>query len=170
VLPEPWLRGPIAGVHPAIAPVLYAFQQAREDLEHYTHGLTTEQLWAAPHGFASVGFHIRHIAESTERLTTYLEGRELTPTQLAALEAESQPGTATRDELLILLDASFRYSELVVRGIDVATLTEPRYVGRKMLPSTVIGLLTHIAEHTQRHVGQAITMARWITATTPKTE
>jgi hypothetical protein len=59
---------------------------------------------------------------------------------------------------------------LVVRGIDLGILTEPRYVGRKMLPSTVIGLLTHIAEHTQRHVGQAITTARWITATTPKTE
>jgi hypothetical protein len=168
VLPEPWLRGPIAGVHPLIAPVLYAFQQAREDLAHCTHGLTNEQLWASPHGFTSVGFHIRHIAGSTERLTTYLEGRELTPTQLVALDAESQPGTATLDELLLLLDASFRYAESVVRGIDVATLAEPRHVGRKLLPSTVIGLLTHIAEHTQRHVGQALTTARWITATTAK--
>jgi uncharacterized damage-inducible protein DinB len=150
--------------------VLYAFQQAREDLAQCTHALTTEQLWAAPHGFASVGFHIRHIAESTERLTTYLEARELTPTQLLALEAESQPGTASRDELLILLDASLRYAESVVREIDPATLAEPRYVGRKKMPSTVIGLLTHIAEHTQRHVGQAITTARWITATTPKIE
>jgi len=157
-------------VNPLITPVLYAFQQAREDLAQCTHALTTEQLWAAPHGFASVGFHIRHIAGSTERLTTYLEARELTPTQLLALEAESQPGTATRDELLILLDASLRHAESVVRGIDPATLTEPRYVGRKKMPSTVIGLLTHIAEHTQRHVGQAITTARWITATTPKME
>ena len=157
-------------MNPLITPVLYAFQQAREDLAQCTHALTTEQLWAAPHGFASVGFHIRHIAGSTERLATYLEARELTPTQLLALEAESQPGTATRDELLILLDASLRYAESVVRGIDPATLTEPRYVGRKKMPSTVIGLLTHIAEHTQRHVGQAITTARWITATTPKME
>lgn len=157
-------------MNPLITPVLYAFQQAREDLAQCTHALTTEQLWAAPHGFASVGFHIRHIAGSTERLTTYLEARELTPTQLLALEAESQPGTATRDELLILLDASLRYAESVVRGIDPAALTEPRYVGRKKMPSTVIGLLTHIAEHTQRHVGQAITTARWITATTPKME
>jgi uncharacterized damage-inducible protein DinB len=170
VLPEPWLRGPIAGVHPLVAPVLYTFQQAREDLASHTQSLTAGQLWAAPHGFASVGFHIRHIAESTERLSEYLQGRQLTPTQLAALDAESQPGTGTRDELLILLDASFRYAESVVRALDVATLEEQRYVGRRLLPSTVIGLLTHIAEHTQRHVGQAITMARWITATTPKTE
>jgi uncharacterized damage-inducible protein DinB len=152
-----------------ITPVLYAFQQAREDLGQYTHTLTPDQLWAAPHGFASVGFHIRHIAGSTERLATYLEGRELTPTQLLALEAESQPGTATRDELMMLLDAAFRYAESVVRGIDAETLAQPRYVGRKKMPSTVIGLLTHIAEHTQRHVGQAITTARWITATTPMT-
>jgi hypothetical protein len=150
--------------------VLYAFQQAREDLTHCTHGLTTEQLWASPHGFSSVGFHIRHVAESTERLCTYLEGRELTPIQILALEAESQPGIATCDELLMLLDASLRYAESVVRGIDPATLAEPREVGRKRLPSTVIGLLTHLAEHTQRHVGQAITTSKWITATTPKTE
>ena len=155
---------------PLIAPVLYAFQQAREDLAHHTHTLTTEQLWAAPHGFASVGFHIRHIAGSTERLITYLEGRELTPTQIVALEGESLPGISSCEELLMLLDASLRYAESVVKGIDPGTLSEARYVGRKLLPSTVIGLLTHIAEHTQRHVGQAITTAKWITATTPKTE
>jgi hypothetical protein len=42
----------------------------------------------------------------------------------------------------------------------VATLTEPRYVGRKQLPTTVLGLLVHIAEHTQRHIGEAIMIAR----------
>lgn len=165
VLPEPWLRGPISGAHPLVAPVLYAFQQAREDLAKYTQTLTAEQLWASPHNFGSVGFHIRHIAGSTERLMTYVQDRDLTPTQLAAIELESQQGTATRDELLGLLDAAFRYAESVVRTIDVSTLAEPRYVGRKRLPSTVIGLLTHIAEHTQRHVGQAITMAKWMQAT-----
>ena len=37
---------------------------------------------------------------------------------------------------------------------------EPREIGRKKLPTTVIGLLTHIAEHTQRHVGQAISASK----------
>lgn len=87
-LPEPWLRGPIEGVHPLIAPVLYAFQQAREDLAHHTAGLSHAQLWAAPHGGGSVGFHLRHIAGSTERLMTYLQGKQLTPEQLSAVEAE----------------------------------------------------------------------------------
>ena len=76
-LPEPWLRGPIPDMSPLAAPILYAFQQAREDLARYTAGLTNEQIWAAPHGMGSVGFHIRHIAGSTGRLMTYLRGRDL---------------------------------------------------------------------------------------------
>jgi uncharacterized damage-inducible protein DinB len=160
VLPEPWLRGPIEGIHPLLAPVLYAFQQAREDLSRYTTGLRTAQLWARPHGFGAVGFHIRHIAGSTERLLSYLEERGLTPEQLAALESEHEPGM-DRERLLAHLDRSLREAEAVVRGIDPPTLAQPRYVGRKRLPTTVIGLLTHIAEHTQRHIGQAVSAAKW---------
>jgi uncharacterized damage-inducible protein DinB len=141
--------------------VLYAFQQAREDLAHYTAGLSQEQLWATPRGFGSVGFHLRHIAGSTERLMTYLQGGQLTTEQLAAVATEHQPG-ATREELLAELDRVFREAEAVVRTIDPATLAELRQVGRQRLPTTVIGLLTHIAEHTQRHVGQAITSAKWL--------
>ncbi len=163
MLPEPWLRGPIPDVHPLVAPVLYAFQQAREDLAAATEALSAAQIWASPRGLASVGFHIRHIAGSTERLTAYLEGRALTAEQLAAGEAEAKPG-ATRHELLSAADAAFRYTESVVRAIDPATLAEPRHVGRQRLPTTVIGLLTHIAEHTQRHTGQAVTTAKWVLA------
>jgi len=159
-LPEPWLRGPIEGAHPLTAPVLYAFQQAREDLAHYTAGLSHEQLWATSHGFGSVGFHLRHIAGSTERLMAYVQGRQLTPEQLAAVAVEHAPG-AGRDALLAELHRVFREAEAVVRRIHPATLAEPREVGRQRLPTTVIGLLTHIAEHTQRHVGQAISAAKW---------
>jgi uncharacterized damage-inducible protein DinB len=158
-LPEPWLRGPVEGAHPLTAPVLYAFQQAREDLEHYTAELTDAQLWATPHGFGSVGFHLRHIAGSTERLMAYVQGKQLTPEQLAAVASEHEPG-ANRDALLEELARVFREAEAVVRQVDPATLDEPREVGRQRLPTTVIGLLTHIAEHTQRHVGQAIAAAK----------
>ena len=170
-LPEPWLRGPIEGVHALTAPVLYAFQQAREDLAHYSSGLSHEQLWATPHGFGSVGFHMRHIAGSTERLMAYLQGKQLTAEQLAAVAAEQETGREheperghkrpDRDTLLADLDRVLREAEAVVRQIDPATLAEPREVGRKRLPTTVIGLLTHIAEHTQRHVGQAISASKW---------
>ena len=163
-LPEPWLRGPVAGVPPLVAPILYTFQQAREDLAKFTNGLTPAQIWARPHGFGSVGFHIRHIAGSTGRLMTYLQGRLLSPEQMEVLRAEERDGTAAAEALLAELDAAFRDAETVVRSLDPASLAEPRYVGRKRLPTTVIGLLTHIAEHTQRHVGQAISAAKWARA------
>jgi uncharacterized damage-inducible protein DinB len=158
--PEPWLRGPIPGVHPLAAPILYAFQQAREDLAKYTEGLTVEQLWATPHGFGSAGFHIRHIAGSTDRLMTYLQGRELTEAQFAELRSEERMSSAGREELLAKLDTALAAAEAVVRTIDPSTLAEPRAIGRQKLPTTVIGLLTHIAEHTQRHVGQAISACK----------
>jgi uncharacterized damage-inducible protein DinB len=159
-LPEPWLRGAIDGVNPLTAPILFTFQQAREDLSRSTDGLTPERIWASPHGFAPVGFHLRHIAGSTGRLMTYLQGGTLTPEQMATLQAENVPAGAGRGELLALVDAAFRSAEAVVRAIEPSTLAEPRAVGRQRLPTTVIGLLVHIAEHTQRHVGQAIGAAK----------
>jgi uncharacterized damage-inducible protein DinB len=143
---EAWLRGPIAGVDALTAPVLFAFMQAREDLGRLTEGQA---------GAAEVAFHLRHIARSTDRLIGYLEGRM--PETLGDGEAG-----ASREELLAEIDAAFQRAEAVVRSIDPATLREARWVGRKRLPTTVIGLLTHIAEHTQRHVGQAITAAKAI--------
>ena len=157
---EPWMRGPIEGVNTFVAPLLYSFQMAREDLAKHTEGLTTEQLWAAPHGFGSVGFHLRHIAGSTDRLMTYLQGGHLSEAQMAVLRTEKEPG-ATREMLLAGLEAAFTKAEDVVRALDSAHLTEARGVGRKQLPTTVIGLVVHIAEHTQRHVGQAISAAKW---------
>ena len=158
-LPEPWLRGPVEGVHPVIGAVLHSFQQAREDLATHTAGLAEEQIWATPHGLGSLGFQLRHIAGSTNRLTTYLTGGDLSDRQFAALRSEHDPG-ASRDELLAGIDREFENAERILRAIHSATFTEPRAVGRKQLPTTVGGLLVHIAEHTQRHVGQAIAAAK----------
>jgi uncharacterized damage-inducible protein DinB len=156
---EPWLRGPLPGVNPFIAPLLYSFQMAQENLAHHTAGLTTEQIWATPHGSGSLGFHLRHIAGATDRLMTYATGSQLSEAQMSELKAEKDPG-ATREMLLAALDAAFARAESTARALDPATLTAPRTVGRKRLPTTVIGLLVHIAEHTQRHVGQAISAAK----------
>src|SRR5215467_12637072 len=98
MLPEPWLRGPTAGIDPLVAPILHAFQHAREDLARYTEPLTTEQLWASPHGFGSVGFHIRHIAGSTGRLMSYLQNRQLTAAELAQANAETEPLAIGREQ------------------------------------------------------------------------
>jgi uncharacterized damage-inducible protein DinB len=156
---EPWLRGPIAGVSPILAPALYSFQGAREDLAEHTAGLTTEQIWARPMGLAPVGFHLRHIAGSVDRLMTYLSGKALEEAQMAALRMEMDSGES-RAELLERVDRALSAAESQIRSIGLATLTEPRVVGRQQLPTTVIGLLVHIAEHTQRHVGQAISAAK----------
>ena len=152
---EPWLRGPLNGVHPLLAPTLYAYAQAREDLAHWTEGLSDAQIWARPHGQAPVGFQLRHIAGSVERLTTYLRGEQLTPQQVEAIQHEMEPGTS-RTDLLRAVNESLDRSEAVIRALDTSALADKREVGRKRLPTTVIGLVVHLAEHTQRHVGEAI--------------
>jgi uncharacterized damage-inducible protein DinB len=156
---EPWLRGPLDEVHPLVAPTLHAYMQAREDLAHWTAGLTDAQLWSRPHGLAPVGFHLRHIAGSVERLTTYLRGEQLNSQQLEAARSEMEPGLG-RTELLEIVKHSLQHSEQVIRTLDPATLTDARAVGRKQLPTTVAGLVVHLAEHTQRHVGELIITAK----------
>ena len=158
---EPWLRGPIEDIHPLLAPILYSFQQAREDLEKWTADLSDHQIWQTAPGIASVAFQLRHIAGSVDRLITYLSGAQLCESQREALRSENTPG-ATRHELLQTVAAAFSRAEAIVRQIDPATLTQTREVGRKKLPTTVAGLLTHIAEHTQRHVGQAIITSKLV--------
>ncbi len=165
--PEAWLRGSLPGVHPMIAPVLRSFELAREDVAEWTKHLTTEQIWARPFGLNPVGREIRHIGGSADRLTTYLEGKQLSADQTLEMKHEFDEG-ASREELLEELAHRLARAESVMRSIDPARLTEQRAVGRKQLPTTVIGLIVHIAEHTQRHVGQAISAAKLITAETQR--
>lgn len=158
-LPEPWLRGTLSGEDPAVAQVLYSFEQTLEDLERWTSGLTDEQMWAKPHGLASVGFQIRHIGGSVDRLLTYVRGEQLTEQQKSEMQSEGDPG-ATRLELFGWLGERLGQAASAVRATDRRSFNEPRGVGKKQLPTTVIGLLIHIAEHTQRHTGQAIVTAK----------
>jgi hypothetical protein len=160
---EPWLRGPLAGVHPLVAPTLYAYSQAREDIARWTDGFTDTEIWLRPNGLAPIGFQLRHIAGSVERLTTYLRGEQLTAEQLEAIQREMKPEpgrSGTLRELLIEVNEALHLSEQVIRAIHPGMLTEPRSVGRKHLPTTVVGLVVHLAEHTQRHVGELIITAK----------
>jgi len=157
--PEAWLRGPIPGMPDAAMPLFFTFAQVREDLRRSTAGLATEDVWRKIGNIAPLGFHLRHIGGSVDRLLTYLEDRQLSGSQLEALKQELSPGAGI-EELLSGLDASFRDAETRLRNLRFDSLQAPRYVGRKRLPTTVMGLLVHIAEHTQRHLGQAITTAR----------
>jgi uncharacterized damage-inducible protein DinB len=49
-------------------------------------------------------------------------------------------------------------------GFLGADLEAERFVGRRRLPTTLGGLLVHVAEHTQRHVGQMVTTAKVVKA------
>lgn len=156
--PEPWLRGPIADVHPLIMPVFFSFEQVREDLNRYVRNLTAEQMWQ-PVDSGSVGFHLKHMAGSVDRLTTYLLGRQLSEEQLHSLEQEHAGGEDAA-ALLLQVDAALRSSEEQLKTIDPTALYDRRTVGRKALPTTVLGLIVHLAEHTQRHLGQTITLCK----------
>jgi uncharacterized damage-inducible protein DinB len=162
-LAEPWLRGTLTEVPAVARGVLHALELAREDLEKWCGGLTEEELNVRPVGLPSIAFHVRHIARSLDRLLTYAEGRALTEQQLAGLKSELEPG-ATRDNLFAELAAALARSANRVRGLATGDLEESRTVGKKTLPTTVGGLLVHVADHTQRHVGQAVTTAKVIMA------
>lgn len=157
-LPEPWLRGPLSGISPFAAHVFYTFQQCREELGRWTAGLEP-RVWEPVGPLAPLGFQIRHIAGSVNRLTTYLEGGQLDEAQLTALKAELTPG-ASLAELLAVMEHEFARTEAVLRAMAGVALDEPRGVGRKALPTTVGGLIVHLAEHTQRHLGQAVLTAK----------
>lgn len=160
---EPWLRGTYADVPAAGRAVLHAFDLAKEDLAKWTDGLTDAEVHSQPLGLTSVAFHLRHIARSTDRILTYAEGGELTSDHIAALKTE-QIGTETLAELLAEIDASFREAAEQVRMLAGQDLNVQRTVGRKKLPTSVGGALIHVADHTQRHVGQVVTTAKVLKA------
>jgi uncharacterized damage-inducible protein DinB len=162
-LPEPWLRGTLAEVPAITRAVLHALELAREDIEKWCGGLSDEQLNARPAGIASVAFHIRHIARSIDRLLTYAERGSLSVEQMVALKAELDLG-ATRGELFAEFYAALKGAAQRIGKFDTARFDEPRKVGKRGLPTTLGGLLVHVADHTQRHVGQAITTAKIVAA------
>jgi len=160
-LPEPWLRGTLAEVPAVARGVLHALELAQEDANKWCGGLTAAQIHARPAGLPSVAFQLRHIAGSLDRLLTYAEGHPLSEAQLQALRAEANPDSSTK-ELLAELEAAISSGSLRVRALASEDLALPRAVGSKRLSTTLGGLLVHIADHTQRHVGQAITTAKLV--------
>lgn len=162
--PEPWLRGPLQGVDSLLMPAAHALVQASEDLTRAASSLRPEQLVARPGGAASVAFHLAHIAGSIDRLLTYARGQGLNDEQRVAAGAEAGRGDSSGDAVALVAQArgAIEVALAQIRSTPRATLLEPRAVGRSRLPSTVLGLLFHVAEHTQRHVGQLIATAKMV--------
>jgi uncharacterized damage-inducible protein DinB len=161
--PEPWLRDTLKEVPAVQRAVLHALELAEEDLRHWCGGLTDQQMNARPFALAPIAFHLRHIARSLDRLLTYAEGRSLKVEQLSAMKAESDPG-ALRHDLFLELESALAESVRRIQAFDRSVLEQARSVGQKKLPTSVAGLLIHVADHTQRHVGQAITTAKIVSA------
>lgn len=160
---EPWLRGTHDDVPAAGRAVLHALELAQDDLQKWTEGLTDAEIHAQPLGLTSIAQQLRHIVGSVDRILTYAEGNQLSAEQLASMKAEST-GAETSDELLAKVRESMARAARRVRALATADLGVPRSVGRKQLPTSLGGALIHVADHTQRHVGQVVTTAKVVKA------
>ncbi len=160
---EPWLRGTYSDVPAAGRAVLLALDLALDDIAKWTAGLTVAEVRSAPLGLTPISYHLRHIARSTDRILTYAEGGQISAEQLAALKAEST-GEESLAELIAEVEISFSNAADRIRTLATADLNTPRFVGRKQMPTSIGGALIHVADHTQRHVGQVVTTAKALKA------
>jgi uncharacterized damage-inducible protein DinB len=155
--PEIWLRGAIPGIPLLLQPVAHALLQAKEEIVVLLESFPEQLLWQRPAQVASVGFHLQHITGVLDRMYTYARGEALSPQQLAALAAEGNTDhTIMVSQLLQALVTQVDSFIAYLGNVEEHTLTEFRTVGRKQLPSSVMGLLFHAAEHTMRHTGQLL--------------
>jgi uncharacterized damage-inducible protein DinB len=160
---EPWLSGTRTDVPAVGRAVLHALDLALDDLTKWTEGLSDDEVRSQPLGLNAIAFHLRHIARSTDRILTYAEGGQLSAEQLSALKAE-QGGEETLAELMAEVETSFSNAAERIRVLATADFETFRGVGRKLLPTSIGGALIHVADHTQRHVGQVVTTAKVLRA------
>jgi uncharacterized damage-inducible protein DinB len=160
--PEPWLRGPVTGIATHLQPAAHAFIMSIEDCEQAVSELSPDLVWLEPDGAASIGFHLRHLAGATDRLLTYARGETLSPSQKTALVTERAPGdpSPSAADLLAAWRTGVDRALAQLAATPESMLLDFRGVGRAQLPSNVLGLLFHAAEHASRHTGQVVTTAK----------
>jgi hypothetical protein len=165
--PEAWQRGALPGFDPLLMPIVHALIQVQEDLDRLAQEVPPEHVWLRPGGAASIGFHARHAAGALDRLFTYARGDMLTEAQRAFAKGEGTAGEPAPTLAAVVGESRL----LIERGLEqlrvtpALSLLDDRKVGKAGLPSTVLGLLFHGAEHATRHVGQAITTAKILKGT-----
>jgi uncharacterized damage-inducible protein DinB len=157
--PEVWLRGPIEGIPQLLQPVAHALLQATEEVENMIMEFPESQLWVRPAKVASVGFHLKHLKGVLDRLFTYARGESLKEEQLDYLRSEADEEGNPADLVRLFIN-QVNQSLNQLRNTSTEDLGLFRGVGRHQLPSTVLGLLVHAAEHTMRHVGQLLVTVR----------
>lgn len=158
---EFWLRGPLPGITPVLQPVAHAILQAQIEVQQALAHFPAARLWDKPSGSASVAFHLQHLAGVLDRLFTYARKEQLSPLQLNALQKEGKEDNSIHlTDLLQIFNNQVESAIGQLKNTTEASLLETRGVGRKQIPSNVLGLLFHAAEHTQRHTGQLLVTAK----------
>jgi len=156
---EPWLRGTLTEVDAVRRQVLHTFELAEDDMEKWCSGLSDAEINARPFGIAPVSFHLRHMVGTIDRLLTYLGGGQLSAEQMTTMRGELGAGGTTAEVMQLFKDGLADARRRVLL-ISPGSYEEARGVGRKMLPTTVGALMVHCADHTHRHVGQAVTTSK----------
>jgi hypothetical protein len=159
---EVWQRGPVENIPALLQPVAHALLQAREELADMFSTFSESLLWERPAGVASPAFHLQHLTGVLDRLFTYARKESLNSAQLYALsiEGNQHETPSSMMELIELFDKQVDLSINELSGVNTDTLTEARTIGRKQIPTTLIGLYVHAAEHTMRHIGQLLVTTR----------
>lgn len=162
--PEYWLRGKIENVPDLLQPAAHAFLQSKDELRKYLKDFPENELWTMPAGRASVGFHLQHIAGVTNRMLTYASGKQLNPLQLENLKKEGEPNQEIGlEELIKHAEEELELAVAYLKQLELVALTQKVEVGRKRVESTLIGVLFHAAEHSQRHIGQMLVTTSIVT-------
>ncbi len=163
---EVWQRGPINGIPAILQPVAHALLQAREEVNELTKDFPDQLLWQSLGPVATAGFHLQHVTGVLDRLFTYARGETLNSNQLQALADESNPNQAVMTVAYLVKNFNEQVDVALtqLKNTDSNQLTEVRTVGRAKIPSTMLGLLFHAAEHTQRHVGQLLVTIKVLTS------
>ncbi|RZK66546.1 MAG: DinB family protein [Pedobacter sp.] len=153
---EVWQRGPLPDINPLLQPVAHALLQAREEINEYMEAFPVDMLWFRPAGMASTGFHLQHLSGVLDRVFTYAKAEKLSEFQFEQLAEEGKDSLNGYrvEDLVNRFNHQVDLALLQLKETDETTLSDFRGIGRAGLPSTVIGLLVHAAEHTMRHVGQ----------------
>ena len=157
---EVWLRGPVPGISPLLQPVAHALMQSREEVNAMMNGFPEIFLLVKPAGMASPAFHLQHITGVLDRIFTYARGESLTGQQFDYLASEGREQDINMASLIEKFNRQVDTALNQLSHTDESVLTEIRGVGRGQVPSTVIGLLVHAAEHVMRHTGQLLVTTR----------
>lgn len=161
---EVWLRGPLPAILPLLQPVAHALLQAREEVDELMKAFPQDLLWQRPAGVASAGFHLQHMTGVLDRLFTYAKGDMLSKEQLQFLSAEGQAPGQSVEVLLQQFNQQVDRALDQIRNTNEEILLQRREVGRSKIPSTMLGLYVHAAEHTMRHLGQLLVTVRVLVA------